>query len=307
MDREQSSPKIPGESSKLPITVVIAARNEAINLPKCLASVRRAQRVLVIDSNSVDETAAISRAHGAEVLQFNYQGGYPKKRQWALNTANITTPWTFLLDADEEIPSSVWGEIADVIFAPNQKTAYLISKGFHFMGKRFHFGGFSHSAILLFRTGKASFEEINVPHPLQDMEVHERLIVSGTIGKFKFPIIHNDYKGLTAYLDRHNAYSSWEAQVRFAYLTKKQIGNNEVPAKLFGNVQERRRFLKLIVLRLPGEPLLWFIYHYVLRLGLLEGRPGLIASCIRANYIFQARAKVHEILLKEQRGNSVSQ
>ena len=127
------------------------------------------------------------------------------------------------------------------------------------------------------------------------MEVHERVIVDGPVGRLATPLIHDDFKGLAAYLDRHNRYSTWEAQLRHGFLTTGSYGASAVRARLFGNAQERRRFLKKIVLRLPGESLVWFAYHYVVRLGFLEGRAGLIACRIRSNYISDVRAKLTEL------------
>jgi hypothetical protein len=67
-----------------------------------------------------------------------------------------------------------------------------------------------------------------------------------------------------------------------------------------GDAQERRRFLKALAIRIPFEPQLWFLYHYIFRLGFLEGRPGLIASQVRANYITQVRGKMYELQLREK-------
>jgi hypothetical protein len=127
------------------------------------------------------------------------------------------------------------------------------------------------------------------------MEVHERLIVDGRVGRLRTPLIHEDFKGLEAYIDRHNRYSTWEALLRQQYCFTGVWGANTVKASLFGNSQERRRWLKVFALRVPFEPLLWFLYHYLLRLGFLEGLPGLIASRMRANYIGDVRAKLYEL------------
>lgn len=96
---------------KLPLTVIIPARNEEENIGRCLGSLEEVQRVVVVDSGSGDRTAEIARERGAEVLQFEYGGGYPKKRQWALDTLDISTPWVLLLDADEAVPEDLWKEI----------------------------------------------------------------------------------------------------------------------------------------------------------------------------------------------------
>ncbi len=284
----------------LPITIILAAKNEAANLPKCLASLKPAERIVVIDSGSTDATADIVKQHNAELVQFHYQGGHPKKRQWALENVNITTPWVFLLDADEVVPDELWQEIEQAIASPTAPTAFLITKGFHFLGKKLRFGGFSFQALLLFKNGTARFEKILAEADSGfDMEVHERLIVDGTIGKLKTPLIHEDFKSLHAYIDRHNRYSTWEAQVRTRFLQTGQWGEETVKPKLFGNAQERRRFLKYVAIRVLCEPTLWFLYHYIFKLGLLEGQAGWIASRIRAQYIFQVRAKMYEMGLRK--------
>lgn len=291
----------------LPITVILAVKNEAANLPKCLAALKQVQRVVVVDSQSTDNTPEIVKHFGAELVQFHYTGSHPKKRQWALEMLDISTPWVLLLDADEVVPDALWLEIESAITqgadAPrSQPDAFLITKGFHFLGKKLAFGGFSFQAVLLFRTGKARFEKILAEADSGfDMEVHERLIVDGTIGTLKNPLIHEDFKSLHAYLDRHNRYSTWEAQVRTQFLKTGQWGEETVKPKLFGNSQERRRWLKYVALRVPFEPTLWFLYHYVFKLGFLEGRAGWIASRIRAQYIFQVRAKMYEMKLKSGR------
>jgi glycosyltransferase involved in cell wall biosynthesis len=279
----------------LPLTALIAAKDEARNIGRCLASLSPAERTIVVDSQSRDQTAAIAADQGAEVVQFEYRGGYPKKRQWALDTLTITTPWILLLDADEVVPSELWQEIAHAITKANGADAYLITKGFHFLGRRFRFGGFSHRATLLFKKGKARFERlVEDSSDSLDMEVHERILVNGKLASLKTPLVHEDFKGLDAYIDRHNKYSSWEASVRYAFLHRSGSQQDAIPSNLFGNHQERRRFLKMIAMRVPFEPQLWFLYHYVFRLGFLEGRPGLIASQIRASYIAQVRAKLFE-------------
>ncbi len=285
-------------SNRLPITVVLAVKNEAVNLPKCLASLTCAQRIILLDSQSEDATAEIADSYGAEVVQFHYGGGYPKKRQWALNELDIDTAWIFLLDADEVIPEQLWHEIESAISTPDPADAFFITKGFHFLGKRLRYGGFSHSAVLLFRHGRAAFEELYSSIAIDlDMEVHERVMVQGQVGVIKTPLIHEDFKGLTAYIDRHNQYSSWEAGIRYSSLHNGAYGTKTIAPSLFGNVQERRRFLKNIAIRMPFEPALWFLYHFVARLGFLDGRRGLIAAHIRMSYVRQVRAKLYELAL----------
>jgi len=283
---------------KLDITCVVAVRNEAANIGKCLASLSPAARVIVADSRSTDGTPELAAALGAEVVQFVYSGSYPKKRQWVLDNCGISTEWVLMVDADECIPAALWIEMATAISQSDACAGFLVSKGFHFMGRRLRFGGFSHQALILFRTGKGRFEQTLAESASRlDMEVHERVLVDGKVGTLPVPLVHDDFKGLRAYIDRHNAYSTWEAQVRFRYFEKGTYGDDAIRSSLFGNAQERRRFLKALVIRLPFEPILWFCFHYFLRFGFLEGRRGFIASRMRMNYISDVRAKMWEIRL----------
>jgi hypothetical protein len=171
---------------------------------------------------------------------------------------------------DEVVPDALWAEIANVVGQPEAADAYLMTKGFHFLGRGFRHGGFSHAAVLLFRTGKARFERLFDDESTSlDMEIHERVVVQGRIGTLTTPLIHEDFKGLEAYIDRHNKYSTWEAKVRHRYLTTGRYGEDTIVPRLFGNSQERRRFFKALIIRLPFEPQLWFLYHYLFRLGFL--------------------------------------
>ncbi|QOY92075.1 glycosyltransferase family 2 protein [Paludibaculum fermentans] len=286
-------------ADKLPVTALIAVRNEEANLRRCLEALAPAAHVVVVDSNSTDGTARIAAAMGAEVVQFQYPGGYPKKRQWVLDQDRIQTPWVLLVDADEVMPPALWAEVRAAMNSAAPATAYLAKKEFHFLGRRFRFGGFSHSAVLLFRRGQARFEDLlSNPPKAQDMEVHERLIVQGAVGRFHTPLIHEDFKGLDAYSLKHAHYASWEAAVRHQYLQSGRWGHQAIAARATGNAQEFRRFVKSLVIRMPGEGAMWFLYHYVVRLGFLEGRRGLIASQLRANYIREARAKLYELQLR---------
>src|SRR6202162_910847 len=102
-------------TGRLPVSVIVAVRNEAKNLPRCLQALRDVGEVYVIDSQSTDETVEIARSHGAKVVQFHYQGGWPKKRQWAMNTLPFAHDWILLLDADESLTPELAQEIRATI------------------------------------------------------------------------------------------------------------------------------------------------------------------------------------------------
>jgi len=293
---------------KLPVSALVAVRNEEKNIRKCLSSLRPAQEIIVIDSMSSDETVQIAvREYAATVEQFRYAGGYPKKRQWALDNLEFDTDWILLIDADEEVPIALWDEIEQAISGDGMYSAYMTKKGFHFLGRRFRHGGFSHSAVVLMKKVKGRFEELVEDHAGGlDMEVHERVVVDGPIGALKTPLVHEDFKSLEAYIDRHNRYSTWEAKLRYRSRKNKAYGLKTINSSLLGNAQERRRFFKQLVMRMPFEPWIWFVYHYFFRLGFLEGRAGFIACRIRAAYIAQVRSKMYELELADRLSSSVA-
>lgn len=285
--------------NRIPVTVIVAVRNESSNLRLCLPSLQAAERIIVVDSNSDDGSERVAKEYGAEVIQF--QGGdcYPKKRQWVLDRIPIHTPWVMFVDADEIVGRPLWDEIAPLVTGKHLCSAYIVRKRMHFLGKKIRFGGFSHSAVFLGKYGRIKFEELLIHDPSGlDMEVHERIIVDGDIGRLKKELHHEDGKSLSSYLEKHNSYSTWEAMLRHGYNSGARYGKDTIRPDLFGNVQERRRFLKMAVMRLPFEPIIWFLFHYLICLGFLEGRRGWILCRIRWNYIFDVRSKMYELQRK---------
>ena len=128
--RENSTP-----GTLLPVSVIVAARNEAHNLPRCLESLRAASEVYVIDSQSTDETVEIARSYGAKVAQFHYPGGWPKKRQWAMDTLPLAHDWVFLVDADEALTPELADEIRHAVLDAGAD-GYQIPLQMHFLGRQ---------------------------------------------------------------------------------------------------------------------------------------------------------------------------
>jgi len=141
----------------LPIGVIIPVRNEARNLPRCLESLRGVGEVYVVDSNSSDETAEIARSFDATVVQFTYRVGWPKKRQWAMDTLPITYDWILLLDADEALTSQLAEEMRRAIQDYNFDGYYIALQMF-FLGRALRHSDASFCKLSLFRRGKGRFE-----------------------------------------------------------------------------------------------------------------------------------------------------
>ena len=279
-------------SRVLPVTVIIPVRNEARNLPRCLAALRDVAEIYVVDSQSTDETCSIAESAGAKVVQFYYPGGWPKKRQWAMDTLPIACDWILLLDADEVLTAELADEIRTAIKNPDV-VAYRICLQMYFLGKILRHGDASFWKVSLFQKGKARFEcrLKDQDASMADMEVHEHVIADGPTSALRHPLIHHNVESLSRYIQKHNEYSNWEAQV----LSQPEAHVGEVRADLFGTQAQRRRWLKRKLYRLPGSPVLLFLYRYVFRLGFLDGIPGLIYCGFQAVQMFHSKAKIYEL------------
>ena len=279
-------------SHVLPVTVIIPVRNEARNLPRCLESLRDVGEVFVIDSQSTDETGAIAESFGANVVQFHYHGGWPKKRQWAMDTLPIAYDWILLLDADEVVTPELSREIRQAVQNP-RVTGYRICLQLYFLGKLLRHCDASFWKLSLFRKGQARFEcrLKDQDSSMADMEVHEHVIADAPTAELRNPLVHHNVESLSRYIQKHDEYSNWEAQV----LSRADERSDEMRASLFGTQAQRRRWLKRKLYRLPGSPVLLFLYRYVFRLGFLDGVPGLIYCTFQAVQMFHTKAKIYEL------------
>jgi glycosyltransferase involved in cell wall biosynthesis len=283
-----------GPAGALPVSVIIAVRNEAKNLPRCLQALKDVGEVYVIDSQSTDDTVETARSHGAQIVQFHYQGGWPKKRQWAMNTLPIANDWILLLDADELLTPELAEEIRSAIQNP-AIDGYSILLRTWFLGRVLRHGDVGLWKLSLFRRGKGRYEcrLKDQDASMADMEVHEHVVVDGATAQLRNPLIHHNVESLSHYIQKHEEYSNWECRVLL------QGDDKELPPSLLGAQARRRRWLKRKLFAVPGSPVLLFLYRYVLRFGFLDGVPGLIYSGFQAVQMFHTKAKIYELKSQE--------
>ncbi len=280
----------------LPVTAIVAARNEARNLPRCLESLRAVGEVYVIDSQSTDATVEIAQSYGAHVVQFHYRGGWPKKRQWAMESLPLAHDWIFLVDADEALTPELAQEIKIAIQNPGCNGYYITLRMF-FLGRELRHCGANFDKLSLFRRGKGRYEcRLKDQDPsMADMEIHEHVVVEGRAERLRNPLIHYNVESLSRYIRKHDEYSNWEARVL------QQAQSSELPAKFFGTQAQRRRWLKKKLYAVPGSPVLLFFYRYLVRLGFLDGVSGLIYCGFQAVQMFHTKAKIYERRMNERK------
>jgi glycosyltransferase involved in cell wall biosynthesis len=285
---------------KLAVSVIIAVRNEAKNLPRCLQALNEFGEIYVIDSQSTDDTVEIARSHGAHVVQFHYAGGWPKKRQWAMNTLPMAYDWILLLDADEVLTPELTEEIGSAIRSP-AVNGLSIQLRTCFLGRTLLHGDVGLWKLALFRRGKGRYEcrLKEQDASMADMEVHEHVVVEGATAKLRNPLLHHNVESLSRYIQKHDQYSNWESQVLL-----QRGADKELPPSLLGTQAQRRRWLKRKLFAAPGSPVLLFLYRYVLRLGFLDGVPGLIYCGFQAVQMFHTKAKIYEAKIPKLRSRS---
>ena len=281
---------------KIPVSVLIPIRNEEANLPRCLASVAWADEVVVVDSQSTDASEEIARRFGADVIQFRFNGVWPKKKNWSLENYPFRNEWVFILDADEVMPPDSAQEIGAVVAADGHGcTGYWINRRFMFMGRWLRHAYYPNWNLRLFKHRLGRYERL-VQGATQsgDNEVHEHIIVQGATGRLRCEMDHYAFASIDVFVEKHNRYSNWEARLEL----EEALDHTRSITPQSGHVRVRRN-LKRAVRRLPCRPLLRFLYIYFFQAGFLDGREGYIFARLHAVYEFLAVAKAAE--LRKQR------
>jgi glycosyltransferase involved in cell wall biosynthesis len=299
----------------VPVSVLIPAKNEESNIGPCLRHVRWAGQLVVVDSQSTDRTVPIAESLGAEVVQFQYsKEGWPKKKNWALESVPWRHDWVLIVDADEHMTPELAREIESVVSRDaqrsdssevfpsaspqNEKNGYYLNRRFMFMGRWIkHCGYYPSWNLRLFKHRLGRYERIGALGDTGsgDNEVHEHVVLSsGEAGYLKNDFLHFAYPDLATWVEKHNRYTTWEAHAMLAG----DIGG--VKGSPFGGPIERRRWLKSLTRRLPFRPWLRFLYSYVLKGGFLDGYPGYCMCRLLAWYEFMSSAKHYEMTHREK-------
>ena len=274
---------------RIPVSVIVMTKNEGCNIAKCLRSVANFNEILVVDSNSTDNTCAIAEEMGAKVVQFQWNGKYPKKKQWCLENISHSHDWVLYVDADEEVYPELAEEIRNLMKHSPEHAGYFVCYDYVFMGRVLKHGHRIYK-LVLFNKNKGRFldyDDLEVSN-MWEVEGHYQPRIDGGMGILKNHMLHNDHDSLFHFFERHNRYSDWEAVIR----EKKMLVSTEEWQP------NMRHLLKQIFDALPFKGLVAFLYSYVLKLGFLDGRAGFHFALTRAFYYWQIRLKLQEVRRK---------
>jgi glycosyltransferase involved in cell wall biosynthesis len=288
-------------STRVPISILLPIKNEEANLRRCLASVAWADEIFVVDSQSMDRSREIAEELGARVVQFQFNGTWPKKKNWALENLPFKHEWVFIIDADEVLPPEAEGEFRAIVAGAEQARAgYWINRRFMFMGKWLRHAYYPNWNLRLFKHRLGRYEKLtDIDTQSGDNEVHEHVTVEGLTGRLQCEMDHYAFPSVEVFVEKHNRYSNWEARVALdRYL---HSPGDHLQMEAVG----LRRKLKKVSARLPFRGLQRFLYVYLLQLGFLDGREGYYFARLHGFYEFLSVAKTYELQSRVRRERKV--
>ena len=252
------------------LSVVILTKNEEARIARCLESVRWADEVIVVDDMSTDRTAEICRQFGARVVPHPFEGSFAEERN--LGMQHATGDWVLQLDADDVVTSGFRAAVQQLLSHPQPHAAFKFRRKSYLLGRFMRYGGWHHYLPNLVRRDAVRYEGL----------VHERPVVEGTIGQLDADVEHHPCEHLASFLDRHNRYTSLQAQELRSALGR--LGEREIRA------------------RLVRKPRKTFWKSYIKKQGFREGLHGLVFAIFFAGVELIKWAKYWELCAESPAG-----
>lgn len=259
-------------------------KDEEANIETCLRALTDFDEVFVVDSDSTDRTVALAESLGATVVPFTWNGAYPKKKQWCLESLPFRNAWAMYVDGDEIVTPELVDEIGRLLPSATE-SGFFVAYDYVFLDKVLRHGRLVKKLVLL-KHERAAFAQLDdlETERAGEVELHYQPTVDGTIGTLANRMIHDDHDTLYHYFERHNRYSDWEAVVR----------DND---SLFSSDEATvgvRALAKRFFARLPAKGLVAFLYSFIVRAGFRDGRAGFHYALSLGFYYWQIAVKQQE-------------
>ena len=254
------------------LSVAIITLNEEANLPRTLASVRFAEEIVVLDSGSTDRTLEIARSFPKVKVVSEPWKGYSAQKNSAIE--KCTSEWVLSLDADEELSSELQTEMRILLTGDPPADAYMIPRRNLFLEKWIRRGGFYPDAKL--RLIPRKYPNIATAPRTSQRSVHETITFEGKLDRLHHDIIHHAYPNIESYIEHMDRYSTIGADLLIAQ------GKTSRSFPAF--------FINVLL-----SPSFAFLKNYLLRLGFLDGREGLLIHIYHSTYLSLKSAKAWRI------------
>lgn len=266
------------------ISILILTRNEARDLPAALDSVSWSDDIHVFDSYSTDSTIEIAKAAGAHTYQRTFDD-YATHRNAALTSIAFKHPWVFLLDADERPTPELSREMQQLtLAAPDEIGGFRVRRRDFLFDTWLKHAQISPFYIRLVRPDRSRYTRA----------INEVIEVKGIIADLSYPLDHYPFsKGIAHWVTKHNAYSTMEAELIY-----KQQGLRDPSLKTAlrdPDFHTRRLHQKAIFYRLPGRPLIKWLYMMFVRRAVLDGPAGLTYATLQSFYEYLIVLKTKEL------------
>lgn len=266
------------------LTIAIPCKNSGEKLRECLNQIGKgfAKKIVIIESENNFVSSEIANEFGAELLHFNWNGHYPKKRNWFLLNHKPSTKWVLFLDDDEWLTEKA-KEALTVAMNQTFYHGFWLKYSIYIGGKKLSFG-YPLYKLALFQTAAGLFEKLEEDHWSNlDMEIHEHPILDGPVGKVKTKIEHRVNLDQTDWKIKHEKYATWEAK-RFIHLRK--IKNETLTI-----IQK----IKYFILQTPFSGMFFFMGSYLIMGGMLDGRKGFKYAYMKAAYFQRISQEIKKL------------
>ncbi len=270
------------------ISVLVITLNEEKNIQRCMESISWCNDIVVLDSESVDATTKFAESYGARVFVRKFDN-YANQRNYGLNKIRYKHDWVLMLDADEVTTRDLVEEMHHAVEnADVDVSMYRLRRKDYFMGRWLRFSsGYPTWFGRFVRLGCVTVERA----------VNEEYHTTGKIGMLDNHLHHYPFnKGFDAWFEKHNRYSTMEAEEKFRTDIIKRQPLKDLLSK---DPVIRRKAQKAVIYSLPGRPVLIFLALYVMRRGFLDGKAGLTFSILKAIYEYMIDCKVRELARRE--------
>ena len=275
----QSSPA----GAHIPLTILIMTRNETKKIEPCLKAIANFAPVVIVDTGGDPAMQKMAEKYGARFVAYEWNGRYPKKRQWALEALELDHNWILFIDADERIPQKLKTEITTLFATKPEKDGYFIPSVYKINTQICRFGLRNNKLVLFDRTRLAFpvVDDLKCPG-MGEIEGHYQPVSRNfpapvTIGRLKNPMVHLAFEDEEKWYERHNQYARWAA----CMTSRKSWPVDPVPWRQ--KLKECSRVL------LPVMPFIAFAHSYILKAGFIDGQAGLKLAKSRYYYYKKIR------------------
>ena len=270
-------------------SVLILTYNEEKNIGHCIDSVAHCDDVVVLDSNSSDATEKIAAGKGARVYQRAFDN-YAAQRNYGLKNIDYKHDWILMLDADETVPPALDQEmIATISNSDNTVAMFRMRRKDYFLGKWIKYSS-SYSSVWFGRLVKKGRVWV-------EREINEEYHTDGEVRLLKEALEHFPFnKGFHAWLEKHNRYSTMEAEYKFRNESQKLLLRDFFDS----DPSNRRKALKTLIYSMPGRTLIMFFGRYIFTGGILDGRSGFVYCILKSFYEYMIDCKLKELARREK-------